>query len=72
MVTGAHTTATVGGFVRAGSDFHVARSFAIGVEGGYNWTADFSQPVGISDNYSGFNLSPGFGWRFGRGAAGAP
>jgi Caspase domain len=67
-VTGAHTNATAGGYLRGGADFHLARSFAIGVEGGYNWMADFAQPVGLRHNYSGFGMSLGFGWLFGRGA----
>jgi hypothetical protein len=72
VVSGAHTNATVGGYLRGGADFHLARSFAIGVEGGYNWMADFAQPVGLSNNYSGFGMSLGFGWLFGRGTAGRP
>jgi hypothetical protein len=67
VVSGANTYVTVGGYVRGGTDFHLARSFAIGVEGGYNWMADFAQPVGISRNYSGFGLGLGLGWLFGRG-----
>jgi len=72
VVTGAHTSATVGGYVRGGADFHLARSFAIGVEGGYNWMADFAQPVGLRSNYSGFGMSLGFGWLFGHGSAAQP
>jgi hypothetical protein len=64
---GAHTEATVGGYLRAGADFHVARSFAFTADGGYNWVADFAQPVGPTSNYSGFGFSLGFGWLFGRG-----
>jgi hypothetical protein len=58
---------TVGGHLRAGADFHLARSFAIGVDGGYNWMADFSEPVGLNDNYSGFGLGVNFGWLWGKG-----
>ena len=44
--TGARTSATVGSYLRGGADFHFARSFTIGVDAGYNWVADFAQPVG--------------------------
>jgi hypothetical protein len=68
-VTGANTSATVGGYLRGGADFHLARSFALGVDGGYNWMADFAQPVGVRRNYSGFGLGLGLCWLFGRGTA---
>ena len=71
-LTGVHSSATVGGYVRGGVDFHVARSFAIGVDGGYNWMADFPQPVGVKKNYSGFGAGLAFGWLFGRGTAARP
>ena len=71
-LSGAHTSGTVGGYVRGGVDFHVARSFAIGVDGGYNWMADFPQPVGVQKNYSGFGAGLGFGWLFGSGTAARP
>jgi hypothetical protein len=69
VISGASTTATIGGFVRGGADFLLGRSFALGVDGGYNWMADFPQPVGLKNNYSGFGISVGFGWLFGRGAS---
>jgi hypothetical protein len=71
-ITGAHTLATVGGHIKAGADFHLARSFAISADGGYNWMADFAQPVSATRNYSGFGFGLGFGWLFGRGAAPRP
>jgi hypothetical protein len=58
---------TVGGRLGAGLDAHVARSWSIGVEGGYTWMPDFSQPVGIRDNYSGFDVGVSIGWLFGKG-----
>jgi hypothetical protein len=66
------TSATVGSFLRAGADFHFARSFAIGADAGYNWLADFDQPVGGRKNYSGFNMSLSIGWLFGSGTAARP
>ena len=69
---GARTSATVGGYLRGGADFHFARSFAIGVDAGYNWVADFAQPVGARRNYSGFSMGLGMGWLFGRGTAPRP
>ncbi len=69
VISDARTTATVGGYVRGGADFHLGRSFALGVDGGYKWMADFSEAVGLKNNYSGFGLGVGFGWLFGRGTA---
>jgi hypothetical protein len=58
---------TVGGEALAGVDFHVARAFAIGVSGGYSWMANFSQPIGTRDNYSGGVFTVGFGFLWGKG-----
>ena len=69
VISDQHTTATVGGYVRGGADFHLGRSFALGVDGGYNWMADFTQPVGLKNNYNGFGLGVGLGWLFGHGTA---
>jgi uncharacterized caspase-like protein len=65
--SGVLTQGTVGGNLGAGVDFHVARSFSIGVGGGYNWMADFPQPVGVRDNYSGPELGFSLGVLFGKG-----
>jgi hypothetical protein len=66
--TGSRTEATVGGPVGVGVDFHLSRHFTLGVNGGYIWMADFSQPIGGRDNYSGFELSLSIGWLFGKGS----
>jgi hypothetical protein len=66
------TSGTVGSHLRGGADFHFARSFAIGVDAGYNWLADFDEPVGGRRNYSGFSMSLGLGWLIGRGTATPP
>ena len=68
VVSGATTSTTVGGLVGGGVDLHTGRTFSIGVEAGYAWTAKFSEPVGGRRDYSGFEMSLGFGWLFGRGA----
>jgi len=65
---GARTRASVGGTVGAGVDFLLGRHFGIGVEGGYQWMADFSDPIGARDNYGGFQLGLNVGWTFGKGA----
>jgi hypothetical protein len=65
VFSGSRTEATVGGPVGAGVDFHLSRHFTLGVNAGYFWMADFSQPIGGRDNYSGFELSISFGWLFG-------
>jgi hypothetical protein len=64
---GSRTRASVGGTVGAGVDFHLGRHFTLGVEGGYQWMADFSDPIGARDNYSGFQVGVNIGWLFGRG-----
>lgn len=65
---GARTRASVGGTVAAGVDFHLGRHFTLGVEGGYQWMADFSDPIGARDNYSGFQFGVNIGCLFGKGA----
>jgi hypothetical protein len=72
VLSGSRTAATIGGYVRAGADFHLGRSFVLGVDSGYNWMADFAQPVGLKNNYSGFGFNVGLGWLFGRGTAASP
>jgi hypothetical protein len=67
QLTGVHTQVTAGGHVGGGVDVHVGRSFAIGVNGGYNWMLDFAKPVGVRDNYSGPEVGVSVGWLFGRG-----
>ena len=42
------------------------------MDAGYNWMADFDQPVGGRRNYSGFGMSVGLGVLFGRGTAARP
>ena len=67
-----HTSATIGGFVGGGVDFHAGRTCVIGVDAGYNWMGDFSQPIGGSDNYSGPTVSVNLGFMWGRGSTPRP
>jgi hypothetical protein len=66
------TSATIGGFVGGGVDFHAGRTFVIGVDAGYNWMGDFSVPISGSDNYSGPSVSISLGCMWGRGSAPRP
>ena len=66
---GERTRASVGGLLGAGVDFHLGRHWSLGVEADYQWMADFSEPVGARDNYSGFQFGVNIGWLFGRGSA---
>ena len=67
-----YTTATIGGFMGGGVDFHAGRTCVIGVDAGYNWMADFARPVGGSDNYSGPTVSVNLGFMWGRGSTPRP
>ena len=61
------TEAAPGGWVGVGLDVPVNRWFMLGLDGGYNLVADFSEPVGGRKNYSGFQVLLGFSWTFGKG-----
>ena len=63
------TEVTVGGHVGGGVDVHVSRAFSLGLSAGYNWMADFADPVGGRSNYGGFELTLNVGWLFGAGSA---
>jgi hypothetical protein len=64
---GAHSQATLFTHGGVGFDFFPARSFAVGINGGYNWLADFAQPVGAQKNHSGPEVKFSLGFLFGRG-----
>jgi hypothetical protein len=66
---GSRTQVTIGGHVGGGVDVHLGRNWCLGLNAGYNWMADFPDPTGGRDNYSGFELALGFGWLFGKGSA---
>ena len=34
---------------------------------GYNWMADFSEPIGARKDYSGLDVGVAIGWMWGRG-----
>jgi hypothetical protein len=66
------STATVGGFLGGGVDFHAGRTCVVGVEAGYNWMGDFDIAIGGSDNYSGPTVSINLGFMWGRGSTPRP
>ena len=72
VFNGGLTEVTIGAFLGGGVDFHLGRNFSMGVTTGYNWVGAFETPVGGRTNYSGFELSLGFGWVFGKGSAPRP
>ena len=45
----------------------MARSFSIGLNVGYNAMLNFSEPVGLRDNFNGPQVAIGLGWLFGKG-----
>ena len=61
--------ATVGGHFGGGFDVHVARSFSLGLDVGYNAMVNFSQPIAGHKNFNGVQMSLGIGWLFGKGYA---
>ena len=61
------TRATLGGHAGGGLDVQLVRSFSIGWDLGYNAMLNFSEPVGLRDNFNGIRLALGFGWLFGKG-----
>ena len=65
--SGTNSQSTIGGHFGGGFDVHVARSFSIGLDIGYNVMLNFAQPVGLHDNFNGAQLSLGLGWLFGKG-----
>jgi hypothetical protein len=67
--SGGHTETAALAYLGGGVDFHIGRSWALGVGAGYNLMSDFARPVAGHDNYSGFELRIGFGWVFGKGTA---
>ncbi len=69
VFSGARTLTTGEAQLGAGADVYLGRSWSLGLNGTYNWMADFSAPVGGRSNYGGFELGVGFGWLFGRGYA---
>jgi Caspase domain len=64
---GRATRVTAGGFLGGGFDVHVARAISIGVNAGYNVMQNFSEPVGLRDNFNGPQVGISLGWVFGRG-----
>lgn len=62
----AHSMAAFGGQIGGGADLLVGRRFMIGARGGFNLMTDFSEPLAGRKNYSGFELSIGLSWLFGR------
>jgi hypothetical protein len=69
---GAHTQATLFTYAGLGFDYYPARSFVLGVNGGYNLLANFANPVGAEKNHSGPEVNFLFGWLWGRGRPPAP
>jgi hypothetical protein len=65
--SGTQTEGTIGGYLGGGLEVHLSRHWTLGLSAGYHWMADFSEPVGARDNYSGFGATVGLGFLFGKG-----
>jgi hypothetical protein len=57
--------AAFGGYVGAGFDVRLGRSWMLGISGGYNFMADFRHPIGGRVNYSSAEGGVGISWLFG-------
>jgi hypothetical protein len=68
VIAGTHTEVSIGGDLGVGVDLHLGRAVSLGLDAGYRWMADFPEPVGARDNYSGFTLAVRVGWLFGKGS----
>jgi outer membrane protein W len=64
----ARTESAIGGELGAGVDFLLGRHFLTSVGFMFALMTDFEQPIGGSDNYSGPQLTMGFGYVFGSGS----
>ena len=71
-LVGSYSQATLFTHAGLGFDYFPARSFAIGVNGGYDWMANFARPVGSQRNLSGPEVNFNFGFLFGHGRPPAP
>jgi len=60
-----NTVTAFGGFLGGGMDFILSRHFTLGINTGYHFMTDFTEPLGGRDNYSGPEFSFGFGYVFG-------
>jgi hypothetical protein len=58
---------TVGAHLGAGFDVQVARTFAVGLEAGFNAVPGLDEPSGLHDNFHGLELTLRVGWLFGQG-----
>jgi len=65
--TGTNTRLALGAFVGGGFDVFVHHSVAVGVTAGYNVMQNFSEPVGLRDNFNGPEVALSLGWVFGKG-----
>jgi hypothetical protein len=65
--TGNNTRLTLGAFAGGGFDVFVHHSVAVGVTAGYNVMQNFSEPVGLRDNFNGPQVGISLGWLFGKG-----
>ena len=45
----------------------MGRHFMVGIQGGFNLMSDFNEPLAGRKNFSGFELSIGASWLFGKG-----
>jgi Caspase domain len=65
--TGTSSRATIFARFGGGLDIHVARSFSLGMDAGYNVMRDFSESLGLRDNFNGLHIALSAGWLFGKG-----
>jgi len=68
-VVGTRMLGALGGILGGGVDVMLGRSCSVGLSAGYDWMADFAEPLGGRRNYSGAEVTLSVGWLFGKGDA---
>jgi outer membrane protein W len=67
IVENVKTLGSFGGYLGGGLDIQMGRHLMAGIHVGYNVMADFPEPLGIEDNFSGVELSVGISVLLGKG-----
>lgn len=67
MLQESRTLTAAGGHLGGGIDIQAGRHVMVGVNAGYHFVTDFTEPLGGRENYSGPEFGIGISWLFGKG-----